>query len=100
LHHGLILGFDVLVDPRSIRKVLVTRPSEGVQDNAIASAVALDHCQKIFDRELEHSARSGGNLSDFVNLVSVLYVSGHLVQAQYKKGQCITGHAPRLPGEE
>ena len=39
MHHGLILGFDVLVDPRSIRKVLVTRPSEGVQDNAIASAV-------------------------------------------------------------
>lgn len=61
MHHGLILGFDVLVDPRSVRKVLVTRPSEEVQDNAIASAVALDHCQKIFDRELEHSARSGGN---------------------------------------
>ena len=74
LQHGLILGFDVLVDPCSICQVLVTRPSEGVQDDAIASAVALDHSQKILDGELEHSARSGGNLSDFTKLVIVLYV--------------------------
>ena len=54
----MCLCASVLVDPGGIRKVLVTRSSEGVQDDAnhaIASAVALDHCQKILDGELKHS---------------------------------------------